>query len=75
MTVSFHKYGDFFPGTGELKVMSNRQKISKNLYFKDVGAGRGRFYSVNVPLKDGMTDEAYQLIYEPVIIDNSTEDK
>jgi len=20
MTVSFHKYGDFFPGTGELKV-------------------------------------------------------
>uniref|UniRef100_A0A183C1X2 histone deacetylase n=1 Tax=Globodera pallida TaxID=36090 RepID=A0A183C1X2_GLOPA len=52
MTVSFHKYGDFFPGTGELK---------------DVGAGRGRYYSVNVPLKDGVTDEAYQLIFEPIM--------
>ncbi|KAL3093089.1 hypothetical protein niasHT_022539 [Heterodera trifolii] len=52
MTVSFHKYGDFFPGTGELK---------------DIGAGRGRNYSVNVPLKDGITDETYQLIFQPIM--------
>ena len=24
MTVSFHKYGEFFPGTGELKVENKR---------------------------------------------------
>uniref|UniRef100_A0A1I8BSA5 Histone deacetylase n=1 Tax=Meloidogyne hapla TaxID=6305 RepID=A0A1I8BSA5_MELHA len=52
MTVSFHKYGDFFPGTGELK---------------DVGAGKGRYYAVNVPLKDGMTDQAYEQIYTPIM--------
>ncbi|KAI6197516.1 Histone deacetylase [Aphelenchoides besseyi] len=52
MTVSFHKYGDFFPGTGELK---------------DVGAGRGRNYSVNVPLRDGISDANYQSIFAPVM--------
>ncbi|KAJ1354042.1 Histone deacetylase hda1 [Parelaphostrongylus tenuis] len=52
MTVSFHKYGDFFPGTGDLK---------------DIGAGKGRLYSLNVPLKDGITDDAYQSIFKPVM--------
>lgn len=52
MTVSFHKYGDFFPGTGELK---------------DIGAGKGRFYSVNVPLKDGMNDESYEQVFVPIV--------
>ncbi len=37
MTVSFHKYGDyFFPGTGDLT---------------DVGELNGRYYSINVPLR------------------------
>ncbi|PAV57223.1 hypothetical protein WR25_11464 [Diploscapter pachys] len=52
MTVSFHKYGDFFPGTGDLK---------------DIGAGKGKLYSVNVPLKDGITDAAYQNIFVPIM--------
>lgn len=39
--VSFHKFGDFFPGTGDIA---------------DIGARDGRGYSVNVPLKDGVTD-------------------
>ncbi|VIO89412.1 Histone deacetylase 1, putative [Brugia malayi] len=52
MTCSFHKYGDFFPGTGELK---------------DIGAGRGKYYAVNVPLRDGITDESYQSIFVPVM--------
>ncbi len=43
MTVSFHKYGNqFFPGTG-------------NVY--EVGVGKGKNYSLNVPLKDGIDDE------------------
>lgn len=52
MTASFHKYGDYFPGTGCLE---------------DTGILRGRYYSVNVPLKDGITDESYQSIFVPVM--------
>ncbi|XP_054753369.2 histone deacetylase 8-like [Lytechinus pictus] len=45
MTVSLHKHSPgFFPGTGSL----NR-----------VGGGRGKFYTVSVPLKDGIKDEQY----------------
>ena len=53
MTVSFHKYGDyFFPGTGD---------------FKDVGVKGGKYYSVNVPLRDGINDEAYKSVFVPVM--------
>ncbi|KAJ3062844.1 histone deacetylase, partial [Quaeritorhiza haematococci] len=52
MTVSFHKYGEYFPGTGDLN---------------DVGHGRGRHYSVNFPCKDGMDDESYRTIFQPII--------
>ncbi|KAG9258210.1 uncharacterized protein F5Z01DRAFT_733694 [Emericellopsis atlantica] len=52
MTVSFHKYGEYFPGTGELR---------------DIGIGQGKNYSVNYPLRDGITDESYKSIFEPVI--------
>ena len=52
MTVSFHKYGDFFPGTGALA---------------DVGAGAGAKYSVNVPLQEGMDDESYRYVFEPIM--------
>ncbi|KAI9359999.1 hypothetical protein DFJ73DRAFT_816261 [Zopfochytrium polystomum] len=52
MTVSFHKYGEYFPGTGDIS---------------DVGYGRGKYYSVNFPLKDGMNDESYESVFCPVI--------
>lgn len=52
MTVSFHKYGEFFPGTGELR---------------DIGVGQGKHYSVNFPLRDGIDDSSYKGIFEPVI--------
>ncbi|GME46915.1 Histone deacetylase superfamily [Neofusicoccum parvum] len=52
MTVSFHKYGEYFPGTGELR---------------DIGVGNGKNYAVNFPLRDGITDETYKGIFEPVI--------
>ncbi|KAK9820648.1 hypothetical protein WJX81_005680 [Elliptochloris bilobata] len=53
LTVSLHKFGDgFFPGTGDLH---------------NCGQGRGKGYSVNVPLKDGMTDEAYTFLFRPVM--------
>jgi len=52
MTVSFHKYGEYFPGTGDLR---------------DVGAGKGKYYSVNFPLRDGIDDESYQSIFQPIM--------
>ncbi|KAL0208796.1 hypothetical protein P9112_011383 [Eukaryota sp. TZLM1-RC] len=52
MTVSFHKYGEFFPGTGDIA---------------DVGSGPGRGYSVNVPLMDGIDDESYLLLFRDVM--------
>jgi len=52
MTVSFHKYGEYFPGTGELR---------------DIGIGAGKNYAVNFPLRDGIDDDAYKSIFEPVI--------
>ena len=52
MTVSFHKFGEYFPGTGHLQ---------------DVGQHRGKYYSVNVPLKDGIDDEAYVALFKPVM--------
>ncbi|CDF35964.1 histone deacetylase [Chondrus crispus] len=53
MTVSFHKYGnDFFPMTGDIW---------------DIGAGRGRYYAVNCPLMDGITDARYEQLFKTVI--------
>ncbi|KAL8830525.1 MAG: hypothetical protein Q9170_005700 [Blastenia crenularia] len=52
MTVSFHKYGEYFPGTGELR---------------DVGVGPGKYYAVNFPLRDGIDDKSYKAIFEPII--------
>ena len=52
LTVSFHKYGDFFPGTGHID---------------DIGIGDGKHYSINVPLKEGMNDESYEIIFKPII--------
>ncbi|CAE7542287.1 HDAC1, partial [Symbiodinium microadriaticum] len=52
MTVSFHKYGDFFPGTGDIR---------------DIGAKNGKYYSVNVPLSDGIDDSSYESIFKPVM--------
>lgn len=52
MTVSFHKYGEYFPGTGDIK---------------DIGYSKGKYYSINFPLRDGIDDESYASIFEPII--------
>lgn len=51
MTCSFHKFGEYFPGTGTQE---------------DKGMGKGKYYTINVPLKDGITDEAFKTVFEPV---------
>ncbi|KNA17765.1 hypothetical protein SOVF_077050 [Spinacia oleracea] len=52
MTVSFHKFGDFFPGTGHIK---------------DIGANSGKHYSLNVPLNDGIDDDSFRGLFRPII--------
>ncbi|XP_026293835.1 histone deacetylase 8-like isoform X2 [Frankliniella occidentalis] len=52
LTFSLHKYeAGFYPGSGAIT---------------DVGRGNGRFYSVNVPLHDGIRDEPYFKIFDRV---------
>ncbi|XP_059306723.1 histone deacetylase 6-like isoform X1 [Lycium ferocissimum] len=53
MTVSFHKFGDFFPGTGHIK---------------DIGIGTGKYYALNAPLNDGIDDESFRHLFRPVIL-------
>jgi histone deacetylase 1/2 len=52
MTVSFHKYGDFFPGTGHIN---------------DIGAGQGKYYALNVPLSDGIDDDSFRGLFKSII--------
>nr|WJZ57293.1 histone deacetylase 12 [Paspalum vaginatum] len=53
MTVSFHKYGDlFFPGTGDIK---------------DIGEREGKYYAINIPLKDGIDDASFTRLFKTII--------
>nr|XP_002733814.2 PREDICTED: histone deacetylase 8-like [Saccoglossus kowalevskii] len=53
MTVSLHKYAPgFFPSTGNQN---------------DIGIGRGKFYTVNVPLYDGIQDVQYNSVFNRVL--------
>lgn len=53
MTVSFHKYGNyFFPGTGDMF---------------EIGAESGKYYSINVPFKEGIDDLSYHQVFTPVM--------
>lgn len=52
MTCSFHKFGEYFPGTGDVK---------------DKGHDAGENYAINVPLHDGMDDDSYRTVFRPVI--------
>ncbi len=52
LTVSFHKYGDYFPGTGHID---------------DVGWAEGKYYSVNFPFNEGVSDQTFLMAFKPVI--------
>jgi histone deacetylase 1/2 len=52
MTCSFHKFGEYFPGTGDVF---------------DSGYAEGKNYAINFPLNDGINDESYRSIFQPVI--------
>ena len=52
MTASFHKFGDYFPGTGAID---------------DIGVGDGKYYSVNFPLSEGVDDFTFEQAFKPVM--------
>lgn len=52
MTCSFHKFKDYFPGTGHID---------------DIGKDKGVYHSVNFPLDQGLDDQSFKMIFVPVI--------
>ncbi len=73
MTVSFHKYGNyFFPGTGDMYEVGaevGRYVLHKIAFYllAIILMTFCRYYSVNVPLKEGIDDENYDTLFKPVI--------
>lgn len=51
MTCSFHKFGDYFPGTGDVA---------------DLGYGGGKNTAINFPLRNGMDDASFEYAFKPV---------
>ena len=51
-TLSFHKFGEYFPGTGDVR---------------DVGSSIGKYHAANFPLKDGIDDWSYENIFKPIV--------
>jgi len=39
---------------------------------QDIGAGKGKYYAVNFPLRDGIDDESYEQIFNPVSLSFNT---
>ena len=52
MTCSFHKFKDYFPGTGHID---------------DIGKEDGTYHSLNFPLDEGLDDESFIHIFDTVI--------
>jgi len=51
-TLSFHKFGEYFPGTGDIR---------------DIGVGPGKYHSANFPMKDGIDDSNYENVFRPIV--------
>ena len=37
-----------------------------HVFLQDIGAGKGKYYAVNFPLRDGINDDSYDKIFKPV---------
>jgi acetoin utilization deacetylase AcuC-like enzyme len=54
-TLSFHIYKkDFFPETGNIL---------------DFGLFKGRYFSANVPLKNGISDKSFENLFKPIVFE------
>ncbi|KAK4790283.1 hypothetical protein SAY86_017587 [Trapa natans] len=52
MTVSFHKFGDFFPVTGDIA---------------DIGYAKGKYYSLQVPLDEEVDGNSNHFLFKPIM--------
>lgn len=52
MTVSFHRYGNYFPGTGSPA---------------EIGFGHGKYHTLNIPFKQGLHDAQFWSVFHPVM--------
>lgn len=53
-TLSFHKKSaGFYPGTGDLK---------------EVGSSKGKYYSLNVPLLEGISHNSYLKLFNKIFL-------
>ncbi|GAA93406.1 hypothetical protein E5Q_00047 [Mixia osmundae IAM 14324] len=53
LTMSFHKYSEhFFPGTGHMD---------------ELGSQLGKYFSLNVPLQDGIDNESYVALFKSIM--------
>lgn len=41
-------------------------RLLELMQLQDTGVGKGKYYSCNIPLRDGITDDAYKDVFEPV---------
>jgi histone deacetylase 1/2 len=46
--------------------MQNIVHTSTEGLMQDIGVGKGKHYSLNFPLRDGINDENYKSVFEPV---------
>ena len=40
--------------------------LPRLIALQDVGLGKGKYYALNFPLRDGISDENYKTVFEPV---------
>ena len=58
--------GTSFPAQGTFGgIISQLEERSNGC--RDIGVKAGKYYSVNVPLQEGIGDAAYETVFKPVI--------
>lgn len=56
--MSFVYFREYMLGLASMRLMYS--------FLQDIGAGKGKYYAVNYPLRDGIDDESYEAIFKPV---------
>lgn len=55
-----------FPFLLSLSNFNKKKHFLLLFLLQDIGAGKGKYYAVNYPLRDGIDDESYEAIFKPV---------
>lgn len=66
-TVRVHLLSPYLPLVHATTYSCNNNYTISPVNTQDVGAEKGKYYAVNFPLRDGIDDEAYEMIFKPVM--------